>query len=142
MFNDIFKKKKIQDTNIQLSSSSFWNCKFRLQNLRSKSKNSKLLNTNFLSFFYFLLGFWLVNCRTSASPTAQGRTQGSTFTLSCASPSSLPSGTSLPSWSCSGTGARSPSTSATRRSVWPRHNTPRVGGWSEAHTTTVSWYSP
>lgn len=57
-------------------------------------------------------------CRTSASPTAQGRTQGSTFTLSCAYPSSLPLGTSSPSWSCTGTGARSPLTSVTRRSVW------------------------
>lgn len=73
---------------------------------------------------------WPVCCRTSASPTAQGRTQGSMFTLSCAFPSSLPSGTSLPSWSCIGTGARSPSTSATRRSVWPRQNKPRVGGWN------------
>lgn len=75
---------------------------------------------------------WPVCCRTSASPTAQGRTQGSMFTLSCAFPSSLPSGTSLPSWSCIGTGARSPSTSATRRSVWPRQNTPRVGGWNSS----------
>lgn len=79
-----------------------------------------------------------LTCRMSASPTAQGRTQGSTFTLSCAFPSSLPSGTSLPSWSCIVTGARSPSTSATRRSVWPRHNTPRGRGWSKAHRTAVS----
>lgn len=81
---------------------------------------------------------WLVRRRMNASPTAQGRTQGSMFTLSCASPSSLPSGTSLPSWSCIGTGARSPSTSATRRSVRTRQNTPRGRNWSRAPRTTVS----
>lgn len=81
-----------------------------------------------------ILSLW--PCRMSASLTAQGRTQGSMFTLSCASPSSLPSGTSLPSWSCNGTGARSPSTSATRRSVWPRgkKHTPKK---NQAHRMTV-----
>lgn len=90
-------------------------------------------------------------CRMSASLTAQGRTQGSMFTLSCASPSSLPSGTSSPWWSCIGTGARSPSTSATRRSVWPRrrrqqgekkhHNQSKKNHSSsrdKAHRTTAS----